>query len=400
MQNMTHASSRTGADSRQGDVQIMEITKRFGDHVAVDKLSLEIGQGEFLSLLGPSGCGKTTTLRMLAGFEDPDEGEIRISGESVIGVPAHRRNVNTVFQAYALFPHMTVAENVAYGLRQRKVPKREIADRVTEALDMVQMRSFADRKPSKLSGGQQQRIALARALVNRPAVLLLDEPLGALDRKLREEMQTELKLLQQELGTTFIFVTHDQGEALSMSDRIAIMRQGRIDQLADPNTIYSEPANVYVASFIGQHNFVDAMVTAPGTAAAGKTEFRGDRIAKRRTGDAVRIGIRPEFMQLHEVTDAAARVAEPNTVTGRIKSVAHQGEYMQYLVDTETGETLNVHRPTAEQLTFAIGDSARVSWQPDAVRVFDREDADAIRADIEEDTSTLEMASITRGAAS
>ena len=215
----------------RGSVELVDLTKRFGATVAVDHVNLEIMPGEFLSLLGPSGCGKTTTLRMLAGFEQPDEGFIRISGEFVQGVPPYRRDVNTVFQHYALFPHMTVAENVAYGLRQKRAGKADINRRVGEALEMVKMSKLANRKPRQMSGGQQQRVALARALVNRPSVLLLDEPLGALDRKLRQEMQIELKLLQSQLGITFIFVTHDQEEALSMSDRIAVMLDGHVEQL-------------------------------------------------------------------------------------------------------------------------------------------------------------------------
>ena len=225
-----------------GSVELIDVLKRFGAVTAVDALNLQVHPGEFMSLLGPSGCGKTTTLRMLAGFEDPDEGQIRISGSAVQGVPPHKRDVNTVFQNYALFPHMTVSENVAYGLRQKKVDKGEIGRRVGEALEMVKMSKLANRKPREMSGGQQQRVALARALVNRPSLLLLDEPLGALDRKLREEMQIELKLLQSQVGITFIFVTHDQDEALSMSDRIAVMLDGRVEQLADPDTIYDHPA--------------------------------------------------------------------------------------------------------------------------------------------------------------
>ncbi|MFZ9273033.1 MAG: ABC transporter ATP-binding protein, partial [Ilumatobacteraceae bacterium] len=224
--------------SERGSVELVNVTKRYGDVVAVDSLNLEIKSGEFLSLLGPSGCGKTTTLRMLAGFEQPDEGFVRISGEYVQGVPPYKRDVNTVFQHYALFPHMSVAENVAYGLRQKGVSKSEIGSKVIEALDMVQMSKMANRKPRQLSGGQQQRVAVARALVNRPSILLLDEPLGALDRKLREEMQIELKLLQSRLGITFVFVTHDQEEAMSMSDRIAIMLNGHVEQLGDPETVY------------------------------------------------------------------------------------------------------------------------------------------------------------------
>ncbi len=248
-------SSPTARADERGSVVLDRITKRYGDQAAVEDLSLTIQPGEFISLLGPSGCGKTTTLRMIAGFERPDAGDILISGSSVLAQPPYRRDVNTVFQAYALFPHLSVAENVAYGLQQRRTPKSEIRERVSQALDLVQMRRFADRKPTQLSGGQQQRVALSRALVNRPAVLLLDEPLGALDRQLREEMQLELKLLQSRLGITFVFVTHDQGEALSMSDRIAIMRAGRIEQLADADTVYARPASAYVAAFVGQQNF-------------------------------------------------------------------------------------------------------------------------------------------------
>ncbi|HZB42960.1 MAG TPA: spermidine/putrescine ABC transporter ATP-binding protein, partial [Ilumatobacter sp.] len=238
-----------------GKVELKGVTKRFGTMVAVDNIDLTVQPGEFLSLLGPSGCGKTTTLRMLAGFEEPDAGTITIRGHSVLGVPPYKRDVNTVFQSYALFPHMDVAENVAYGLRQRRVPKWDINDRVRDALGMVKMGHLASRKPRQLSGGQQQRVALARALVNRPSVLLLDEPLGALDRKLREEMQIELKLLQTQLGITFIFVTHDQEEAMSMSDRIAIMLDGHIEQLADPETVYERPSSAFVAGFVGRNNF-------------------------------------------------------------------------------------------------------------------------------------------------
>ena len=246
----------SGGASERGAVELTDVTKRFGTMVAVDQLNLSVEPGEFLSLLGPSGCGKTTTLRMLAGFEQPDEGFIRISGEYVQGIPPYKRDVNTVFQAYALFPHMTVAENVAYGLRQKggsRSPRSPA--RVSEALDMVKMPKLAERKPRQMSGGQQQRVAVARALVNRPSVLLLDEPLGALDRKLREEMQIELKLLQSQLGITFIFVTHDQEEAMSMSDRIAIMLEGHVEQLGDPETVYERPASAFVAGFIGRNNF-------------------------------------------------------------------------------------------------------------------------------------------------
>ncbi len=290
----------TESEAGRGSVVLSGITKYYGDQVAVDDLSLTIQPGEFISLLGPSGCGKTTTLRMIAGFERPDAGDIRISGRSVLAAPPYKRDVNTVFQAYALFPHLSVAENVAYGLQQRRTPKSEVRERVTQALDMVQMRRFGDRKPTQLSGGQQQRIALARALVNRPAVLLLDEPLGALDRQLREEMQLELKLLQSRLGITFVFVTHDQGEALSMSDRIAIMRAGRIEQLADADTVYARPASAYVAAFVGQQNFFRGPAAEAGAAITSPhalVRAASPVLTRTNLGEAA---VRPEFIRIEK----------------------------------------------------------------------------------------------------
>ena len=241
-------------------VQLKNITKQFGDVVAVDDISLTIEDGEFFSLLGPSGCGKTTTLRLIAGFEQPTIGSIAIMGQEVAGVPAFRRPVNTVFQSYALFPHMTVEKNVAFGLEMAKVEKREITRRVDEALELVQMETFHQRRTNQMSGGQKQRIALARALVNRPRVLLLDEPLGALDLKLRKDMQLELKQIQAEVGITFIYVTHDQEEAITMSDRIAVMNKGVVQQLGSSREIYEHPANRFVADFIGETNFIKAAV--------------------------------------------------------------------------------------------------------------------------------------------
>jgi spermidine/putrescine transport system ATP-binding protein len=313
-----------------GSVSLRGVTKRFGDATAVDSLDLDVEPGEFLSLLGPSGCGKTTTLRLIAGFEQPDEGDILISGAAVAGVPAHRRDVNTVFQAYALFPHLSVAENVAYGLQQRRVARSEIRERVADALDMVRMRDFADRKPNKMSGGQQQRIALARALINRPSVLLLDEPLGALDRQLREEMQLELKLLQGRLGTTFVFVTHDQGEALAMSDRVAVMRAGGIEQLAGPREVYDNPVSAYVAAFVGQQNFLD------------------DDTA-----------VRPEAIRI------ASTPAAGDTASGTVLGVAHLGEVTQFLVAAADDRRLLVRRPSREAPELRVGDAAHLAWADD-----------------------------------
>ena len=242
-------------------VELQDVTKRFGDYVAVDDLTLQIRDGEFFSLIGPSGCGKTTTLRMIAGFEQPTDGHIYLGGQAVQGIPAHNRPVNTVFQNYALFPHMTVAQNVAFGLEMQKVTAPEIKRRVAEALELVRLPRMADRKPRQLSGGQQQRVALARALVNRPQVLLLDEPLGALDLKLRRAMQIELKHIQSEVGITFIYVTHDQEEAMTMSDRIGIMSEGVLQQVGSPHEVYEKPVNRFVADFIGETNFLPATVT-------------------------------------------------------------------------------------------------------------------------------------------
>ncbi|PKQ34378.1 MAG: spermidine/putrescine ABC transporter ATP-binding protein [Actinobacteria bacterium HGW-Actinobacteria-11] len=359
------ASSATlDTPTATGAVRIDRVTKRYGTAVAVDDLTLDVQPGEFLSLLGPSGCGKTTTLRMIAGFEYPDAGDISISGRSVLSLPPYRREVNTVFQAYALFPHLSVAENVAYGLQQRGVPKSEQRTRVSEALDMVQLRSFADRKPTQLSGGQQQRIALSRALINRPSVLLLDEPLAALDRQLREEMQLELKLLQARLGTTFVFVTHDQAEALSMSDRIAVMRAGRIEQLDEPAAIYAEPASAYVASFIGQQNFVHGTVRSDGDAvdtAIGAIAGRwgGERVA---AGQPAVAAIRPEYVRLEQGEGTGAR--------GRVLGVSHLGETMQVALRVGEDATFLSRMPAPTAPRVGVDEEVRCVWDPADVRLF------------------------------
>jgi len=358
-----------------GAVVLAGITKHYGDQLAVDDLSLTIQPGEFLSLLGPSGCGKTTTLRMIAGFEHPDAGDILISGKSVLGTAPFKRDVNTVFQAYALFPHMSVAENVAYGMQQRRTPKAEIRERVSAALDMVQMRRFADRKPTQLSGGQQQRIALARALVNRPSVLLLDEPLGALDRQLREEMQLELKLLQSRLGITFVFVTHDQGEALSMSDRIAIMREGRIEQLADADTVYARPASAYVAAFVGQQNFFRGALTGGDAVASPHVLVRASAPLAGTGTATAEAAVRPENVRIAAATGGTPPTA--NAVPGELIGISHLGETMQYLVRLGDDQSLIVRRPTPEAPSLRVGDAVVCTWAPADVLLFPADGAAA-----------------------
>jgi spermidine/putrescine transport system ATP-binding protein len=291
-----------------GEIQLEELTKAFDAHVAVAGIDLEMPAGEFFTLLGPSGCGKTTTLRMIAGFEEPTSGRILLDGSDVARVPPHHRNVNTVFQSYALFPHLDVTKNVAFGLKYHKLDKAEQRKRVADALELVNLTEFAHRKADQLSGGQQQRVALARALVLRPRVLLLDEPLGALDAKLRKTLQVELKALQAELGVTFVFVTHDQEEALTMSDRIAVMNKGRVEQAASPRTIYEEPRTVFVADFLGVSNLLAA--EAVGREGAACAVRIGDRVLRCAQGDLdargdVKVMIRPERIRL-----------EPHVATG------------------------------------------------------------------------------------
>ncbi|MBC7278570.1 ABC transporter ATP-binding protein [Nocardioides sp.] len=356
-------------DPPTGSVTISGLTKTYGQATAVDGLDLEIRAGEFISLLGPSGCGKTTTLRMIAGFEKPDSGSILIGGKDVVRLAPYQRDVNTVFQAYALFPHKSVAENVAYGLQQRKTPRAETRERVVEALRMVRMLDFADRSPTQLSGGQQQRVALARALVNRPGVLLLDEPLGALDRQLREEMQVELKLLQSRLGITFVFVTHDQHEALAMSDRIAIMRAGRIEQLADADTVYNQPASAYVAGFVGQQNFLQGEVSADGTTV--ETPFvvvEGPAKPDGKPGEPHQAAVRPELISIEPRTETVTEGL--NSVVGEVLQVALLGEVIQYLVKVTDEYSLLIRRPTHGAIRLSPGDQVLCGWAAADVRLF------------------------------
>jgi spermidine/putrescine ABC transporter ATP-binding subunit len=315
-------------------VTLRGVTKRFDELVAVDRLDLDVRNGEFLALLGPSGCGKTTTLRMIAGFEEPTEGEITIDGAPVVGVPPHRRQVNTVFQQYALFPHMTVLDNVAYGLKQRGLGKRERHAKATEALKLVHLEGREQSRPNQLSGGQQQRVALARALVLEPKVLLLDEPLGALDQKLRKAMQIELKRLQGDVGITFVFVTHDQEEAMAMADRIAVMNEGRVEQLAVPGELYDEPATPFVADFIGDMSVLagtlagDEVVLASG----GRIPV-GRRLVEVPNGAAVRVGLRPEAAEIRRGSaDADATVITAMVLGDRLQVVARLADGQELLL--------------------------------------------------------------------
>jgi spermidine/putrescine transport system ATP-binding protein len=359
----TERPPRAEEDAGRGvAVRLSGITKRFGDFVAVDDLNLDIYEGEFFSLLGPSGCGKTTTLRMIAGFEEPTQGEISVAGEQVQGIPPYRRPVNTVFQSYAIFPHLNVFDNVAFGLRRAKVPKDEVASRVADACEMVQLAGFEKRKPGMLSGGQQQRVALARALVNRPKVLLLDEPLGALDLKLRKEMQLELKSLQEEVGITFVYVTHDQEEALTMSDRIAVINEGKVQQLAGPTTLYETPANRFVAGFIGQTNvFSGTVEAADGDKVTLRTRegLRVEAVAREQAppkeGEESHAAVRPEKVRFGESGD--------NVSAAEVKQLVYLGASTQYIVEVEGGGKLVLYQQNAfDAARPSEGDGVTVSW--------------------------------------
>ena len=347
-------------------VGIRGITKRFGDVTAVDAIDLDIADGEFFAMLGPSGCGKTTTLRMIAGLEFPTEGSLKIFGDEVGTLPPNKRPVNTVFQAYALFPHMTVAENVAFGLKMQKVPKAEIAPRVAEAIASVQLDGMEHRKPSQLSGGQQQRVALARALVNKPKVLLLDEPLGALDLKLRQEMQTELKALQREVGITFVFVTHDQEEALTMSDRIGVMHQGKLLQVASPEDVYERPADRFVADFIGRANLLDGAVESPSVvclANGTRVEAASDHAA----GTKVAVSLRPERARIERAERADA--PEGSSVGGVVEGVTYLGNALVYTVSLDWMRLEVRDDNHLEGAVAGPGDQVVVSWSPAALSV-------------------------------
>src|SRR6202171_2347167 len=361
------------------DVELRSVSKAYGSVRAVDRVDLRVAQGQFYALLGPSGCGKTTTLRLLAGFERPDSGQVLIGGRDVASLPPYRRNVNTVFQHYALFPHLTVADNVAFGLREKRVADSEVARRSAEALDMVGLAVLANRKPQELSGGQQQRVALARALVNRPTVLLLDEPLGALDLKLRKEMQLELKGLQQEVGITFVYVTHDQEEALTMSDRSSGMQDGRILQEGTPREIYEHPATSFVADFIGLTNFFQGVVVAREnnrvlveTAQQLRVWCTSGQAAGK--GEHVTVAVRADKIE----SDAAPPASTTNVIRGRVISGIFLGEQTEYRVRLAQGTDVVVRRQNlgSNGTNSQIGPGAQVylSWEPDVSLVLPRAD--------------------------
>jgi len=313
--------------------ELRGVTRRIGNQTVLDRVDLVVGRGEFFSLLGPSGCGKTTSLRLVAGFDEPDAGTVLVGGQDMAGVPPYRRDVNTVFQSYALFPHMDVAGNVAFGLEMQKTPRAEIAARVAEALEMVQLGGLSARRPHQLSGGQQQRVALARAIVRRPQVLLLDEPLGALDLKLRRGMQLELKRLQRKLGTTFVYVTHDQEEALTMSDRIAVMDKGRVLQVGTPEDVYERPATRFVADFLGEANLLDAEIVAGGVRVAG---FVVRVETKSPAGAKATLALRPERISLVSAGDG---------LPGVVEETIYAGSELKYVVRLSDGQALAVRAP-------------------------------------------------------
>jgi spermidine/putrescine transport system ATP-binding protein len=362
------ASDEAAAPVTAGEVKLIDLVKQFADVTAVDGINLHMPSGEFFSLLGPSGCGKTTTLRMIAGFEQPTDGRILLDGDDVAFTPPHKRNVNTVFQSYALFPHLSVLDNVAFGLRRQKVPKHDVKRRVGEALGMVQMSGLERRKPAQLSGGQQQRVALARALVLNPAVLLLDEPLGALDAKLRKALQLELKALQQEVGITFIYVTHDQEEALTMSDRIAVMSAGRVEQVAPPREVYEEPSTVFVADFLGVSNLMDAEAHGEVASRCHVRLDAFDLYASRgdtRTRGRTKIVIRPERVRLED-RDGGGE----NRVPGMVERIVYLGSAVQLVVRLATGDTVQALVPNeGAELAWEQGSAVGVHLPPEALRV-------------------------------
>jgi spermidine/putrescine transport system ATP-binding protein len=369
------------------DVRLVEVTKRFGDVVAVDRVSLDIERGTFFSLLGPSGCGKTTTLRMIGGFEEPDDGRIELGGRSVAGLPPYRRDVNTVFQSYALFPHLDVFENVAYGLRRKGVPRPEIRGRVTEMLRLVELPGLQGRRISQLSGGQQQRVALARALVNHPRVLLLDEPLGALDLKLRKQMQLFLKGLQHEIGITFIYVTHDQEEAMTMSEGLAVMRSGRVDQVGGPQDVYEHPATEFVAGFLGASNLLPGSIEDRKGDLGVVTLTSGEKVrvparALNGTSPRVKVGVRPEKIRI--LPGSGLPEETDNAVRGRLRISTYVGVSSQYEVETPAGGIITVYEQNlggTGKWAPALGEEVLLAWHPEHTFVVEPENESGARAE-------------------
>ena len=360
-----------------GAVRLIGLEKSFDDSVAVRGIDLDIAAGEFFSLLGPSGCGKTTTLRMIAGFEQPTAGRILLDGKDIVDVPPHRRPVNTVFQSYALFPFLDVWHNVEFGLRYQRLSKAESALRVGEALSLIQMSEYAKRRPGQLSGGQQQRVALARALVLRPRVLLLDEPLGALDAQLRKHLQVELKAIQQTVGVTFVYVTHDQEEALTMSDRLAVLRAGLVEQVGPPEEVYSSPTSAYVAGFLGSANVLDVEVVDVDVA---PTECRLGTLPLRAVGPAEagsgKVLVRPERITIAASHDPAPADAADNVFHGLVDRVVYLGATTQVVVRLADGQTLLAALPntgTPASSAYAVGSPVRAGFPPDAARLLPRE---------------------------
>ena len=339
--------------------------------VAVDHIDLEVQDGEFFSLLGPSGCGKTTTLRMIGGFEQPTSGKIELAGQDVTWLPPYQRNVNTVFQNYALFPHLSIFDNVAFGLRRRHIEEAEVKKRVTEMLALVELPGYERRKPGQISGGQAQRVALARALVNKPSVLLLDEPLGALDLKLRKQMQIELKRIQEEVGITFIYVTHDQEEAMTMSDRIAVMNRGKYEQLGDPETLYERPATEFVAGFLGVSNLLPATLGATDGDNVSATLADGVMVriptAAVNGETSIKVGVRPEKIRLH--ADSASIPDSANRLTGRVMDASYLGASTSYIIKSPSGARLTVFEQNIGRASHGSlhqpGQEVLLSWAPE-----------------------------------
>ncbi len=353
------------------DIYLDRVSKRFGQTTAVDDLTLEIERGRFFALLGPSGCGKTTTLRVIGGFEDPSGGTVYLGGEDVTDRPPFRRDVNTVFQSYALFPHLDVGRNVSFGLERKKLARDEVRDRVGEALELTQLEGFERRKPAELSGGQQQRVALARALVNRPRALLLDEPLGALDLRLRKQLQIQLKRIQEEVGITFVHVTHDQEEAMTMADEIAVMNEGRVEQRGTASELYEHPATEFCANFLGMSNLIDGEIREHGGSLAEFVTHDGAHLrvpadSASNGGGAVRAGVRPEKIVLLEPDSGDTGGA--NVIRGRVAVASFLGVAIQYVIETPGGEELTAisqnRKPWEEKDTIGPGSDVLLTWDP------------------------------------